>query len=69
MARQPKPWWESKIILANLLTVAAAMLAAPELLDLMGPGALRYVAAVQALITIALRFVSAGPVTLRKERR
>jgi hypothetical protein len=58
MSTQTKAWYRSKTLWANVLTALAMVALAPEVQGLLGPDALKYVAAGQAVINIALRFLT-----------
>jgi hypothetical protein len=53
-----KQWYKSKIIVFNLLTALAAVLALPELLAILPEGGTQFIILAQAFITIVLRVFS-----------
>lgn len=63
----PKPWWESKVIIINGLTILAALLV--WLIDSQTAGTLpfeldaKWVAFILGAINFALRWVTTKPVT------
>lgn len=51
-----KPFYQSKTLWFNMLTLVSVLLAAPELQALFGADALRYVIAFQAAVNVVLRY-------------
>lgn len=59
-----KPFYLSKTLWVNLLTGLALVFALPELHAILGPNAVSYVALGAAVVNIALRLVTATPISL-----
>jgi hypothetical protein len=68
---QPKPWYTSKVVIVNGLTIAGALLI--WLIDSQTAGALpfemdaKWVAFILAGVNFILRFVTTAPVTASKD--
>ena len=59
----PKPFWQSKTLWANVITVVATILALPEVTGLLSPDGLKVVLVVQGALNVVLRFLTVGAVT------
>lgn len=60
---QSKQWYFSRTIILNALTLIVAVLAMPEVLNLIPNEGMRYVVAFQAIMNVALRLLTTTAVT------
>ena len=59
-----KPSYQSKTVLFNVVALLAAVFALPELSALLGPTVVAQLPIIIAVLNIALRFVTKGPISL-----
>ena len=60
---QSKEWYFSRTIILNAVTLIVAILALPEVLNIIPNDGLRYVVAFQAVMNVALRLLTTTAVT------
>lgn len=62
---EPKPWWQSKTIWVNALTLAVLIIGVLVTQDGVIPESwLKWLAAVSAVVNVVLRFITEQPITL-----
>ena len=61
-----KPWWESKTVWVNVLSVLVLALNSTDVISIFPPSWTPRLAGLLALANIVLRFVSSQPVTLTR---
>ncbi len=59
---EAKPWWQSKTIWFNIITLGLAVLALPELISILPVMTLPYLAFINALGNMVLRFMTEKPI-------
>lgn len=59
----PKPWWQSKMLWANIITLLVTIIGLPEVTGLFGPDSLKIIIMLQGVMNVLLRFVTIGSVT------
>jgi hypothetical protein len=57
----PKPWYQSKTVWLNGLTILALGLSLPEVSSIVPPAAIKYVAALNAVANLVLRMGGSQP--------
>lgn len=63
---ETKPWYLSKTLWFNIITILAAILAVPEITSIIPPEFLKYIVALNGIGNIILRVISATQLTAGK---
>lgn len=61
---EPKPWYQSKTIIFNVLTVVSAGLAAVVSGDMLTADQMKWIVVAQSMINIGLRLVTEKKITI-----